>query len=446
MEFLEFKDLLFKKAIENGFNECEIYYRNGDYISISAYDGEVEKYDISKSFGLSFRGKINNKMGYSYTEVMDESTIDILINNAKNSANIIENNDTQFIYEGDKKYSSVNTYSRELENINPKKMIDLVLELEKETKSYDKVINLKGCKISYSSSDYGIYNTKGLELTNKKNILTAYVASVVKDEVGKNDGLGYIVASSINEVIPKKIAKQSVNEAVSKLGGKSIASGTYKTIIYNKAMASILKTFACNFSADRVQKGLSLLKDKEGEIIASNLVTIIDDPLFDNGLSSTPFDDEGVSTYTKEIISNGKLITFLHNLKTANKAGVKSTGNGFKSSYASSISVSESNLYLKGGNKSLEELMEHINEGIMITDLAGLHSGANTISGDFSLAAKGFYVKDGKKSFPIEQITLSGNYFDLLKNIVEVGDDIIFPMSNVGSPSIIVKGLSIAGE
>lgn len=446
MEFLEFKDLLFKKAIENGFNECEIYYRNGDYISISAYDGEVEKYDISKSFGLSFRGKINNKMGYSYTEVMDESTIDILINNAKNSANIIENNDTQFIYEGDKKYSSVNTYSRELENINPKKMIDLVLELEKETKSYDKVINLKGCKISYSSSDYGIYNTKGLELTNKKNILTAYVASVVKYEVGKNDGLGYIVASSINEVIPKKIAKQSVNEAVSKLGGKSIASGTYKTIIYNKAMASILKTFACNFSADRVQKGLSLLKDKEGEIIASNLVTIIDDPLFDNGLSSTPFDDEGVSTYTKEIISNGKLITFLHNLKTANKAGVKSTGNGFKSSYASSISVSESNLYLKGGNKSLEELMEHINEGIMITDLAGLHSGANTISGDFSLAAKGFYVKDGKKSFPIEQITLSGNYFDLLKNIVEVGDDIIFPMSNVGSPSIIVKGLSIAGE
>lgn len=446
MEFLEFKDLLFKKAIENGFNECEIYYRNGDYISISAYDGEVEKYDISKSFGLSFRGKINNKIGYSYTEVMDEFTIDILINNAKNSANIIENNDTQFIYEGDKKYSSVNTYSREIENINPKKMIDLVLELEKETKSYDKVINLKGCKISYSSSDYGIYNTKGLEITNKKNMLIAYVASVVKDKVDKNDGLGYIVASSINEVIPKKIAKQSVNEAVSKLGGKSIASGVYKTIIYNKAMASILKTFACNFSADKVQKGLSLLKDKEGEIIASNLVTIIDDPLFDNGLSSTPFDDEGVSTYTKEIISNGKLITFLHNLKTANKAGVKSTGNGFKSSYASSISVSESNLYLKGGNKSLEELMEHINEGIMITDLAGLHSGANTISGDFSLAAKGFYIKDGKKSFPIEQITLSGNYFDLLKNIVEVGNDIIFPMSNVGSPSIIVKGLSIAGE
>lgn len=446
MEFLVFKDLLFKKAIEAGFNECEVYYSNGESISISAYEGEVEKYNLSKSFGLSFRGKINEKMGYSYTEILDEAAIDMLINNAKNSANLIENNDTQFIYEGDKEYSKVKTYSKELENIDPSKMIELVLDLEKETKSYDKVVNLNGCKISYSSSNYGIYNTKGLEHTNNKNILTSYVVAVVEDEHGKNDGVGYVVASSIDEVIPSKIAKQGVKEALSKLGGKSVKSGNYKTIIYNEAMVSLLETFAGIFSADAAQKGLSLLKDKEGEIIASDVVTIIDDPLLDDGLASTPFDDEGVATYTKELISNGKLNTLLHNLKTANKAGVKSTGNGFKSSYSSSVSISASNLYLKKGNKSLEELMKEIDEGIMITDLAGLHSGANSVSGDFSLAAKGFYIKDGKKSFPVEQITVAGNYFELLKNIAEVGNDLTFPMSSVGSPSVIVKGLYIAGE
>ncbi len=446
MEFLVFKDLLFKKAIEAGFNECEVYYSNGESISISAYEGEVEKYNLSKSFGLSFRGKINEKMGYSYTEILDEAAIDMLINNAKNSANLIENNDAQFIYEGDKEYSKVKTYSKELENIDPSKMIELVLDLEKETKSYDKVVNLNGCKISYSSSNYGIYNTKGLELTNNKNILTSYVVAVVEDEHDKNDGVGYVVASSIDEVIPSKIAKQGVKEALSKLGGKSVKSGNYKTIIYNEAMVSLLETFAGIFSADAAQKGLSLLKDKEDEIIASEVVTIIDDPLLDDGLASTPFDDEGVATYTKELISNGKLTTLLHNLKTANKAGVKSTGNGFKSSYSSSVSISASNLYLKKGNKLLEELMKEIDEGIMITDLAGLHSGANSVSGDFSLAAKGFYIKDGKKSFPVEQITVAGNYFELLKNISEVGNDLIFPMSSVGSPSVIVKGLSIAGE
>lgn len=447
MNFLEFKDLLFKKAIDAGFNECEVYYSDGESISISVYEGEVEKYNLSKSFGLSFRGKINGKMGYSFTEILDESAIDMLINSAKNSANLIENDDVQFIYEGDEIYSKVKTYSKELENIDPGEMIDLAIDLEKEAKSYsDKVVNINGCKISYSSSNYGIYNTKGLELSNKGNILTSYVVPVVEDESGKNDGVGYVVASSIDEVNPKIIAKEGVEEALSKLGGKSIPSGSYKTIMYNEAMVQLLETFASTFSGDAAQKGLSLLKGKEGEMVASPIVTIIDDPLMDDGLSSAPFDDEGVATFTKGLILNGKLITLLHNLKTAHKQGVKTTGNGFKSSYASSVGVSESNLYLQKGSMSLDDLMKEINEGVIITDLAGLHSGANTVSGDFSLAAKGFYVENGKKSFPVEQITVAGNYFDLLKNITAIGNDLKFPMSNVGSPSVIVEGLSIAGK
>ena len=447
MEFLQFKNLLFEKAKIAGFDECEIYFSDGESISISVYEGEVEKYNLAKSFGLSFRGKINNKMGYSYTEILDEVAIDMLINSAKNSATLIENDDETFIYVGDKTYSEVKTYSKELENIDPGKMIDLALDLEKEAKNYcDKVVNINGCKISYSSSNYGIYNTKGLKLNNKDNILTSYVVPVVEDESGKNDGVGYVVASSLDEIKPRKMAAQGVEEGLSKLGGKSIPSGSYKTIIYNEAMVQLLETFASTFSGDAAQKGLSLLKGKEGDMIASPIVTIVDDPLMEGGLASAPFDDEGVATFTKELVYEGKLNTLLHNLKTAHKQGVKSTGNGFKASYASSVNVSESNLYLRKGEKSFEDLMKEINEGVIITDLAGLHSGANTVSGDFSLAAKGFYVENGKKTFPVEQITLAGNYFDLLKNIVSIGNDLKFPMSNVGSPSVIVTGLSIAGK
>lgn len=447
MEFLQFKNLLFEKAKIAGFDECEIYFSDGESISISVYEGEVEKYNLAKSFGLSFRGKINNKMGYSYTEILDEVAIDMLINSAKNSATLIENDDETFIYVGNKTYSEVKTYSKDLENIDPGKMIDLALDLEKEAKNYcDKVVNINGCKISYSSSNYGIYNTKGLELNNKDNILTSYVVPVVEDESGKNDGVGYVVASSLDEVKPREMAAQGVEEGLSKLGGKSIPSGSYKTIIYNEAMVQLLETFASTFSGDAAQKGLSLLKGEEGDMIASPIVTIVDDPLMEGGLASAPFDDEGVATFTKELVYEGKLNTLLHNLKTAHKQGVKSTGNGFKASYASSVNVSESNLYLRKGEKSFEDLMKEINEGVIITDLAGLHSGANTVSGDFSLAAKGFYVENGKKTFPVEQITLAGNYFDLLKNIVAIGNDLKFPMSNVGSPSVLVTGLSIAGK
>lgn len=447
MEFKEFKELLFKRAKEDGFKECEVYFSNRESLNITVYDAEVEKYSLNKTFGLSFRGKINGKMGYSYTEIMDEEAIDMLIQNAKGGAMSIESDDIQFIYDGDKEYKEVKSYSKALENINNQDLIKIALDMEKESKAYsDKVINIGGCSIGYGTSEYGIYNTKGLELTNKGNLLTAYVSPIVKENGEKYDGTGYVTANSLEEVDPKKIAKQGVEEALSRIGGMSIPSGIYKALIYNEAMVSLLGTFAGIFSGDAAQKGLSLLKDKEGEIIGSDILTIVDDPLLENGLASTPFDDEGVSTYRKEVVSKGKLITLLHNLKTANKAGIKTTGNGFKSSYASPVGISTTNFYIENGSKNFEELLEEVGEGLMVTEFAGLHSGANSITGDFSLAAKGFYIEDGKKSYPVEQITVAGNYFDLLKNIQTIGNDLKFPMSSVGSPSVIINEISVAGK
>lgn len=447
MEFTKFKDLLFKKAKSEGFEDCEIYFTNRESLSISVYDQEVEKYNLNKTFGLSFRGIVNGKMGYSFTEIMDEDAIDMLVKSAKDIAMVIESEDVQFIYEGDKEYADVNSYSTELENIDTEKLIDIAMNMEKEAKNYsDKVDNVSNCSIAYSNSNYGIYNTKGLALNNKMNLLSAYVVPVVKDGENKFNGAGYSIAYSIDELDPNKIAKDGVEDALEKIGGRSIPTGKYKAIINNEAMVSLLSTFSGIFNAEAAQKGLSLLKDKEGEMIASDIVTIIDDPHLDKGLASTPFDDEGVATYKKEVVSNGKLSTLLYNLKTAYKAGKKSTGNGFKASYSGSLGIDSTNFYIKNGNKSLEDLMKDVNEGVLITEFAGLHSGANSITGDFSLAAKGFYIKDGMKAFPIEQITIAGNFFDVLKNIEIIGSDLKFPLSSIGSPSVYVGELSVAGK
>ncbi|MEO2508666.1 TldD/PmbA family protein [Clostridium paraputrificum] len=447
MEFREFKEKLFNRAKNEGFQECEIYFVNRESLNITVYEEEVEKYNLNKTFGLSFRGKIQEKMGYSYTEIMDEEAIEMLVKNAKDGAKTVESEDIQFIYEGDKEYEEVKTYSEDLESVKPSELIDIALNMEKEAKQLsDKVVNLGGCSVGYGTSSYGIYNTKGLELSNKTNLLTAYVVPIVEESGEKYDGTGYVTANSLKEVNPTKIAKQGIEEALSRINGKSIKSGKYKTLIYNEAMVSLLSTFAGVFSGDAAQKGLSLLKDREGEIIASSIVTLVDNPLLENGLASTPFDDEGVATYKKEIISKGKLETLLHNLKTANKAGIKTTGNGFKASYASTVGISQTNFYIEKGSKSIDELYEEVGEGLMITELAGMHSGANSITGDFSLAAKGFYIENGKKSFPVEQITIAGNFFDLLKEIKVIGEDLKFPMSSVGSPSVIINELSVAGK
>lgn len=447
MELNLFVKELFSKAQEEGFSEYEVYYVDRESLSISVYKEEVEKYNLNNSAGLSFRGKFGDRIGYSYTEILDEDAIEMLVKKAKENVLAIENNDIQFIYEGDKEYKEISTYHEELEDIPVDKLINIAISMEKEAKKYcNKVESFSGCSVSYSSGKYGIINSKGLNLSNKSNLLTAYVVPIVKDLDKMYDGCGYVVAKSLNDVKPDKIAKMGVDEALSKIGGTSIASGNYKVIINNEAMVSLLSTFAGIFSGDAVQKGLSLLKDKEGEIIATDIVNLVDDPHLEDGLASVSFDDEGVATLKTYLIKNGKLNSLLHNLKTANKAGVKSTGNGFKASYASPISVSPTNFYIEPGINSLEEMTKKINKGLIITDFAGLHSGANSITGDFSLAAKGFYIEDGIKTHPVEQITVAGNFFTLLNNIEEIGSDLKFPMSSVGSPSIIIKELSIAGE
>ena len=447
MELNLFVKELFSKAQEEGFSEYEVYYVDRESLSISVYKEEVEKYNLNNSAGLSFRGKFGDRIGYSYTEILDEDAIEMLVKKAKENVLAIENNDIQFIYEGDKEYKEISTYHEELEDIPADKLINIAISMEKEAKKYcNKVESFSGCSVSYSSGKYGIINSKGLNLSNKSNLLTAYVVPIVKDLDKMYDGCGYVVAKSLNDVKPDKIAKMGVDEALSKIGGTSIASGNYKVIINNEAMVSLLSTFAGIFSGDAVQKGLSLLKDKEGEIIATDIVNLVDDPHLEDGLASVSFDDEGVATLKTYLIKNGKLNSLLHNLKTANKAGVKSTGNGFKASYASPISVSPTNFYIEPGINSLEEMTKKINKGLIITDFAGLHSGANSITGDFSLAAKGFYIEDGIKTYPVEQITVAGNFFTLLNNIEEIGSDLKFPMSSVGSPSIIIKELSIAGE
>lgn len=447
MDFNLFKKELFKEAKKSGFEECEIYYSDVESLSLNVYEGEVEKYKLNNAFGLSFRGKMNNKMGYSYTEILDEEAIKTLITNAKEAALAIENDDVQFIYEGDKEYKDLDCYNKELDDIKPDELISLALEMEKECKRQcDKVVNFQGCGIGYGKSTYGIINSKGLNLKNERNSLTAYVVPILEENNEKYDGMGYVVAKNVGDIKPCDLAKQGLEEALSKIGGKSIPAGKYKIIINNEAMVSLLGTFSGIFNAEQAQKGLSLLKGKEGEIIASDIVTLIDDPHLTDGLGTTAFDDEGVATYKKEIITKGKLNTLLYNLKTAHKAGINSTGNGFKSSYASTVGVSATNFYINPGEKSFEELCMDVKEGVIITEFAGLHSGASGVTGDFSLAAKGFMIENGKKSFPVEQITVAGNFFTLLEDIEEVGSDLKFPMSSIGCPSVVVKELSVAGK
>jgi PmbA protein len=448
MEIKEFVNKLFDEGKRTGFSDMEIYYVEAEEFEVTAYEKSVNSYKINTDIGLSFRGIIKGTMGYAYTEKYEDEDIEFLIKNAAQNAGEVENDIEVSIFEGSKEYKIIK--NNELIDVEINVKISDALRMEAEAFNYDERIkSARYCLVSTGKGTRRIINTKGLDLKEKSGYAVAYLSLVANDNGEIKSGNKFLINSDYSKINFTDIIKGAADIAISKIGARSIKSGKYKIILKNDAAADLLSTFTSVFSSDSAQKGLSLLKGKMGEKIAAEVVNIIDNPFHLEAPTNSAFDDEGVATFEKDVIRNGILKTLLYNNKTAKKEGVHSTGNGFKPSYKSPVGVSPTNMFIEPGQKSFEEAVKSMDRALIITDLEGLHSGANPISGDFSLAAEGFLVENGIVIRPVEQITIADNFYNLLLNIVEVLSDFEFnlPASGcIGSPSLIINEMIISGE
>lgn len=437
-----FIDLVFKKAKQKNIEEFEIYFLSGTNTSLKVYNEKIDSFSDNQNQGISFRGKFKEKMGYSYTESFTEEDADFLIKEAEENASVIESDDEQIIYDGKGNYVSVETYDSSLENLEISKIEEFLINMEKEALQYDsRIKRVSTCVFGMGKSERIIKNSKGVDLRDRGNVAYVYISVAAEENGIIKTGSEFKVGRDFNEFNYKEISHRAAYKALSKFNSISVDLKESRCVIENLAFTSLLESMAGIFSAEAVQKGVSLLKGKIGEKIASDKVSVIDNPHLEKSEGAASFDSEGVPTKYKELISNGVLKTYLYNLKTAKKDGVESTGNASKGGYKGTVGISSFNLYVQNGVKSFEELLKDVNEGILITDFAGLHSGLNSISRDFSLAAEGFIIENGKKGRALNQMTVAGNFFEVLKNIEEVGNDIRFSLSSTGSPSVIIKNL-----
>lgn len=446
----DFTKLLFEKGKKAGIEDMEVFIQRSSELSLMVFKGEIDKYSKAVEEGLSFRGIYDGKMGYSYTEKIDETSIDILIEGVVSNAEVIDSDDKESIFEGSDKYQEVEIFNEDFEKVSTEEKIKFAKDLEEQAfKIDDRVDSVNYCLYAEETQHIMLMNTKGVDLEEKSNIAYAYLSTVLKEDGDVKTAGKYVVANDFNKFEAKKLAKQSVEEASSMLGAKSIKTNDYPIILRNDVTASILEAFVPIFTAERVQKDMSLLKGKINESIANDIITIIDDPFIKHSGGSRSFDDEGVATKFKKIIDKGVLKTFLHNTKTAKKDGIESTGNAIKPSYKASLSIAPTNMFIENGDTSIDELLSGIDKGVFIISVQGLHSGLDTVSGDFSLSAHGYEIEKGKIGRPVNQITIAGNFFEMLKEVEAIGDDLKFKLpsqGNIGAPSLKIKKLSVSGE
>lgn len=451
MNRMTYNELL-SKLINKGkekFEDVEAFLVRSRQLEIEIYKGDIEKYGIAESGGLSLRGLSNGKMGYSYTEKIYEDSIDMLIDDALENSKYIEGSNDEIIFSGSDSYENINHYYEAINEVPTQDKIDFLINLEKEAYDLDpRVFAVNACAYQEFEGERYIVNSKGIDLHDKSNGGATYISVVVKEDDDTKTGFSYRIFNDFSSLSYKEIVKEAVENATSMLKASNIQSDNYPIVFENTTFASLLSAFTPIFSADNVQKGLSLLKGKLGEEIATDMLSIVDDPFLEGGYGSRNFDDEGTASRFHKIIDNGKLVNLAYNWKTANKDGVSSTGHASRS-YKGSISTSPTNLYVLNGDMGLNELLKMADKGLYINNLEGLHSGLNPVSGDFSLSASGYEILDGEKSRPVNQITIAGNLFEVFRDIIAIGNDLKFGLPSygyIGSPSILVKSLSVAGE
>ena len=447
MNYELLKSAIEKEAKAQGLTDYEIYYMSSDELSVDTLNKEPSSFASGNSGGICFRAVYDGKIGYAASQLMTEEEMCALVSRAKANATATEKPDTVGIFKGSESYAELKN-----QDFTPKSAAELkkiTAELANEVYAYsDKVANGTATYGITAGFEVRLSNSHGLDLSTKCGINVIQLGAVICDD-GKYEN-SYDLQELKGDVDLKALAAKTVDDAIVKANAGQVASGKYNVVISAKQMRTILSAFVSAFSAKMAQMGMSLLKGKEGEKIASDIVNITDDPMREGVSIQTNFDAEGVAAFRKAVVENGVLKTLLHNRETAALAGVESTGNASKGSYASPVAISPYAFCLEAGDKTLDELFEMAGDGIYVTALKGLHAGANAVTGDFSIESAGFKIVDGKLGEAVKTFTIAGNFFELLKSISSLSDTVEVAatggFTTFGAPAVLINEMSVAGK
>ena len=445
MDFTTFKNLVIAHCEELGIADYELYYQAAESTSVSAFQHEINQFTSSTEGGICFRCIVSGKMGYASTEELSEEAAASIVARAADNASVLEAEEPVFLGEGGKSYAKLEREPYGMPATEA--LINKVLETQEQIYAANPaVIDGSSTQGIAERSVTAIYNSRGLDLRSETTLAGLVVAAVVSN--GKEMANDYqIKLGALDTIDTENLTKKAAETALGKLGGDVAPTGQYPVVFDPEAMSDLLATFSGVFSAENAQKGLSKLADKEGKTVASQAVTLVDDPFHPESPVQRTFDAEGSPTFCKQIIEKGEFRTLLYNLKTAAVAGKETTGNASKAGYDSPVGIRPFTMYLAPGEITEEELLKKAGNGVHINSLGGLHAGANPVSGDFSLQSAGFMIENGKKTTAVKSFTVAGNFYDLLKNVTAVASNLELPgMGSFGSPSVLVEGLSIAGK
>lgn len=420
---------MIKEFIEKAKTEdilVEVFTTNNKTIQVKTRNKKVESTNTSITNKYTIKAIYKNKVIKLYTDYIDSEKLISLIKENYEMLDIEEK--TSFAEEALPCKNFIDTEVRAQQITND------LLDLYSLAENHKEIKDLQ-IEYIYDCNEKSIMNDT-IHIKDKNALHNFSVQAILlKDNIRKTSSFDF----SFKKYDIKKF-KEKLEEKITmfkdKLTEESVRTDNYKIILSNTCVRKLLNYFSFAFFAENINKHTSLLWDKFNTQIFSNKINIIEDPTDEKLLGTTLFDSEGVKTYYKEIVKDGKFITKLYNKKSAKEDKVSSTGN----------SDGVRNLYIKPGNARFEDLMQKLKEGIFIENIQALFAGINKTTGEISVMAEGYLIKEGKKQKHLNMIILSTSLFELFNNVVEIGNDIEMNDQTCAGVSMLIDNIKIVGN
>ncbi len=443
MNFEETAQNIIDLTLKAGASDCDVVLAKSHGKSISCRFQKIEDLDESNEKTIGIRALVDQRQAFVSSSDIETDNVDKLVTKCVEMAKLAPIDDTAVLGDSSMfEHDAPDLDLFEKEEVNTETLIEAVKECEDAALSVKGITNSEGAGASSSKGEFFLATSNGFHggyQSSNSSVSCSVLAGQGQDMERDYE---YAVKRHINDLpSAKEIGLTAAEKTLKRLNAKKISS-TKLPVVFDKRISNdLLGYLASSISGTSIARGTSFLKDSLGKQIFNKDVTIIDDPAINRGLGSKPFDGEGVKVEKRELVSNGKLNTWILNTSTAKKLGLKTTGNASRS-VGSPPGVSTSNLYMTNGLKSYDDILSSINYGFYATELIGM--GVNLVTGDYSMGASGMLIEKGEITHAVSEVTIASNLKEIFMNL-SAANDLEFKY-RANAPTVLIESMTLAGK
>lgn len=446
-ELIELATGVVERATKKGAQVAEVLAVNSLDLSAKVRLGEPELIEEAGSKAIGLRVMIDGRGASTFSSDPTEAGIEALVADAVELARLSEPDEMAAPPDPAllaTTIPSLDLFDAASNDIDAKVATERAIAGENAARTLDERINnSEGATYDRTLAARAMVTSGGFSGGYAGTYQSVVVNPVIDDQDGKKrTGYYWDARRFVSELAdPKAVGEEAARRTLAKLGSRKVETCEVPVIFDPDAGRALLSLFFSCITGNAIYKRSSYLCDREGDRVASDLVTIVDDPLVPRGPGSRPFDGEGLPSRRNVVVETGKLASYLLDTYSGRKLGRESTGSASRG-LGGRPSVSATNFHLLAGDADPAAILKETKRGLYVTSMMGF--GFNSVTGDFSRGAEGFWVEDGEKTFPVSEITISLNFDDLWKTIDAVGAD-LDPKTRFATPTFRVAKMTVAG-